>query len=170
MDAQLRDLQFVFIALLLFALLFALVCVWLKTPKEEKLRYGKLRIGVFTLPHECGSLTRTIKNKPQKLELTKSVAYKHKVLQNLVKTRVEITPINTTIRITNFAWDILQDLEFCKLLPTGWEPVLALQHAGGICLVRYMKIPPKEGPADTAYKDLYFSTEDGHVIYWKPSS
>lgn len=170
MEALFSDLYTVFCILLVCVFFFAFVRFLLQKPEEEKLRYEKLRIGVFSLPHECGDITWKVKDQRHHRPIRKNVAYKHRALQKLVKTRVEKTPINTTIRITNFAWDILQDLEFCNLLAADWEPVLALHHVNGICLVRYMKIPPKEGPPDTSYKDLYFSTEDGHVVYWKPSS
>lgn len=166
-DILIVALFLIIIGLLAYVLLF-------KGKPEEKLRYDKLRKGVFFLPNECGAVVWKQNDQERRVEINKATNYKQKVLQRSVKARVEKTPINTSVRITNYANDILDDLEFCRLLPQGWEPVLALHYVNSVCMVRYKKRPPKDAPKNapksTDYKDVYFSTEDGHIIHFKPSS
>ena len=156
-----------FLAIVGSTILFLLI---VKGKPEEELRYGKMHAGVFLLPNECGDIVWKKQNREHCVKINKTTKYKNKALQRLVKAKVSIKPINNPIRITNYANDILEDLEFCRLLPQGWEPVLGLHYTNSVCMVRYKKRVPKDAKPTPDYKDLYFSTEDGHIIHFKPSS
>ncbi len=158
------------IAVFLFIMILVSVAYWCykhNSKPEEKLRHDPLRIGIFSLPHQCGDVTWKEKDKLHRVQISTAESYRNKALQKLVKKRVTTTPINNNIRITNYANDIVEDLELCNLIPIGWEPVLALLHTNGVCMVRYKKRPVKDAPENPDFKDVYFSTEDGHIIYFK---
>lgn len=172
MKALFTDILIVILFLAIILLLGYVL--FFKQKPEEKLRYDNMRKGIFFLPNECGAVVWKQDNQERRVEINQATTYKKNVLQNLVRPKVEKTPINNAVRITNYANDILDDLEFCRLLPQGWEPVLALHYINSVCMVRYEKRPqkdaPKDAPKSTDYKDVYFSTEDGHIIHFKPSS
>ena len=172
MEALFTDILLVILFLTIIVLIVYVLIF--KGKPEEKLRYDKMRKGVIFLPNECGDVVWKQKEQERRVQINKATRYNNKALQKLVKNKVEKTPIDTAVRITNYANDILDDLEFCRLLPQGWEPVLALHYINSVCMVRYKKRPPKDAPKNapksTDYKDVYFSTEDGHIIHFKPSS
>ena len=168
MEALLVDTLIVFLFLILIIVI--IYVVFRDSKPEEKLRYENMSKGVFFLPNECGDIVTKKDGQVRHLKLITATKYKNKALQKQVKERVTHTPINTNIRITNYANDIVEDLEFCRLLPQGWEPVFALHYTNSICMIRYKKRLPKDAEEDPDYKDVFFSTVDGHIVHFKPAS
>ena len=147
--------------LLFFCLLLALSQ---KEPKEEQ-RYPDLKNAVVFFFHECGNITWKEKGKDRSIALSPGKALSQKLLQKEIASRVEKTPINTKLRITNFAWELLAPLTEADVLPANWEPIGAYHFCNNIVMIRYKEKPPKKGPANQAIKDLYFNTGDGHLIH-----
>lgn len=137
-----------------------------RKPKETQ-RYPDLKEKVIFFSHECGNITWTENKRPHLISLKPSESIKNPTLQNKAKDLVDKRPIDTKLRITNYAWDLVDTLKSFDLLPENWEPVSAYCFCNGVVMVRYMEKPPIKGPANTAIKDLYFSTADGHLIYFK---
>lgn len=158
-----------YLALLCILVIVFLISATHKPPEVEKLRHGKLRMNVFFLLHECGDIKWKEKDQPRRVPIRSELHLKNPAVHLKLKERVDKTPINTVIRITNYAWEIVEDLEFCRLLPPGWEPVAAFHFINGVCVIRYMRIVKEGEEPDSSYKDLYISTADGHVIYIKGS-
>lgn len=145
-----------------------------KKPPEEKLRYPALKKGVTFFYHECGNITWWVpkEKKPRLIRIYTEKAYDNRGLQKLAREHVSKTPLNTTVRITNYARDLVDDLVLAGLLEPNWEPMAAFHFVNGIVMVRYMETPKEKEEHKGAHKDLYFAASDGHLIHWqdkKPS-
>lgn len=155
-----------FIFLALFVIGIAFLLNQSSQPKEVQ-RHTDLKNGVVFFSHECGNITWTEKKQSFRIPLSPGEKMKGKTLQEKVKSRVPKTPVNSKLRITDYAWDLVEVLTDEGLLPKDWEPVGAYHFCNGVVMVRYMEKPKDDGKTGTAKKDLYFSTEDGHLIYLK---
>ncbi|MBR6825870.1 MAG: hypothetical protein IKM59_04905 [Oscillospiraceae bacterium] len=154
----------VLIILFLIGLILYAAC---KSPPEEALRYPEMKNKVTLFTHECGHITWKEKKKERRIEIHPEKKLDNRRLQYKAMELVTHTPINTMIRITNYAWDLCECLRNANYLPANWEPVGAYQFCNGIVMVRYMEKPPEKGKANTDSKDLYFASSDGHLIHWR---
>ena len=136
------------------------------TPKET-LRHPKLRDGVVVFTHNCGNISWMEKNREHSINLQPNAAVTHKGLQRKVKEYITHTPINTELRITNYAWDLTDALELVRFLDDYWDPVAAFYYANGVVMVRYMERPREGVRVSDEKRDLYFAASDGHIIYYK---
>ncbi len=157
---------FIGIGILLIFVVFAIHLITAYGSKETQ-RYPDLKEKVIFFSHECGDITWTVKKQPYRISLKPKEAIKNKSLQQKAKDRVAECPINTKLRITNYVWDLVEVLTSCDLLPPNWIPMGAYCFCNGVVMVRYKEKPPEKGEANPAIKDLYFSTADGHLIYFK---
>ena len=137
-----------------------------KTPKET-LRHPKLRDGVVVFSHDCGNINGKRQTKDPFINLQPDATLAKKALQRKVKEYITHTPINTELRITNYAWDLTDALELANLLDDYWDPVAAFYFANGVVMVRYMERPREGVKVSDEKKDLYFAASDGHLIYFK---
>ena len=151
-----------FIALIIF-----LSKVFKDEPPKESLRHPKLRDGVVFFSHECGNITWKDKDGPHCIHIKPDILLKHKALQRKVKEYITHTPLNTDIRITNYAWDLTDALELSGHLKPMWDPVAAYHFCNGVVMVRYMERTRKDHPPSKEKKDLYFAASDGHLIHFK---
>ena len=131
---------------------------------KESLRHPKLLRDVHFLHHSCGELI--LEDKSRSIRTDRS--YKHPELQGFVKAKVEHLPLNTTVRITNLAWEILPGLQTYSLVGSSWEPIAAYHHGGNVVMIRYGQISLNNKKEKTVgdTKDLFLSTKDGHIIDW----
>lgn len=152
---------------LLLLFFVSVICLLISFRPTETQRYSDLKNAVTFFSHECGDITWKVKRQSYRISLKPGKSMDGKALQKEVKKHVTHAPINTKIRITNYAWDLANVLISFDLLPEKWEPVGAYSYCNGVVMVRYMEKPPAKGPANTAFKELYFSAADGHLIYLK---
>ena len=134
---------------------------------KEDFRHPKLRDGIVVFSHNCGSIVCKEKDGDRSVTLSPDTVHPNHWLQQRVKSYVSHTPINTELRITNYAWDLTDALELANLLDDYWDPVAAFYFANGVVMVRYMERPREGVKVSDEKKDLYFAASDGHLIYFK---
>ena len=148
-------------------ILFAVILVALDNSPSETQRYPDLKNNVIFFSHECGNITWFVKNKKHSISLSPSESMDRPGLQKKVAKYVDRTPIQNKLRITNYAWDLVELFTEYDLLPKNWEPVGAYSFCNGVVMIRYMEKIPEKGKPNAAVKDLYFNANDGHLIYFK---
>lgn len=158
----------ILISILFFCVILALCLIYLwDRYRKETLRHPNLRDGVVFFSHNCGNITKTVKKQSYTISLAPTERLEHSKLQNRARDHVSHTPINTMLRITNYAWDLAEVLESTGHLDKLWDPVGAYHFGNGVVMVRYMERPREGVKVSEAEKDLYFATSDGHIIYFK---
>ncbi len=136
------------------------------TPAES-LRHPKLRDGVVVFSHNCGNITWTEKNQPRAIILSPDIKLENRGLQKKIREYITHTPLNTEIRITNYAWDLTDALELTGHLDDYWDPVGAYCFGNEVVMVRYMERPREGVKVSDKPRDLYFAADDGHLIYFR---